>query len=619
MGQTTDSTETMHTDVHDLNRELAEERDTLRAIMEATNAHIAYLDKDFNFILINSTYARGSGHSEEELMGRNHFEVFPNEENEAIFKQVRDSGEPVEFKAKPFEYADQPWRGVTYWDWTLIPLKYETGDVRGVVLSLVDVTEVIQAKQFSDALNTISHDINSVLDFNAIMERVVVEATKAVGCESAAVLVKESGAWVVRYTYGSSQASLGNRYEDRELPILMRAVEARGPVAVNDTFAQTTVSDVVKKYSARSLLAVPLIVKEEVIGAVVFHYVSEAVPFTPLQIDFADKLAGSLSLALENASLYSELEEELEERRVTEEALAKANEIANTQVNQLQQALLPSTPSVVEGYEVASVYIPAREGELIGGDFYDVFRTERGKVGLLIGDVSGKGIPAAALAASARSTIRAFAYDLSAPGAAMTKANAVITNRQEHFSQFVTVFLAVLDPETGVIKYASAGHPPPIIVKPDGSSKRLKVGSPPLAVDAEFVYEEGEASLNPGDTIAVYTDGVSEARSDERMYGIDGIERTLLENVSTPADDLLQAILAAAARETGTPSDGDIRASRSRGGQWFLGGGRHRMPKRPYLYEHGLAGKTAPQVPPQSCLGRGPLPRESGVRPRDLH
>ena len=126
---------------------LKEEKDILQAFMENTDAHLVYLDTEFNFVRVNSTYARGSGHTVDELIGQNHFALFPNEENQAIFQKARDTGDPVEFKAKPFEFADQPWRGVTYWDWTLTPVKDASGHVQGLVLSLVDVTERIRSER----------------------------------------------------------------------------------------------------------------------------------------------------------------------------------------------------------------------------------------------------------------------------------------------------------------------------------------------------------------------------------------------------------------------------------------------------------------------------------------
>lgn len=115
-------------------------------ILDKTEAHLAWLDPEFNFVWVNSTYAKGSGHTVEELIGKNHFDLFPNEENQALFKKVINTGQPIEFKAKPFVYADQPERGVTYWDWTLSPIKSKSGKILGLVLSLFDVTQRIRAE-----------------------------------------------------------------------------------------------------------------------------------------------------------------------------------------------------------------------------------------------------------------------------------------------------------------------------------------------------------------------------------------------------------------------------------------------------------------------------------------
>jgi PAS domain S-box-containing protein len=127
--------------VEDLARSLEQERQLLETIMEKTPAQLAYLDPEFNFVRVNAAYAEGSGHSKEELIGRNHFDLFPNAENQAIFEGVRDIGQPVAYQGRPFEYADQPERGITYWDWTLVPVKSEAGKTQGLVISLRDVTE----------------------------------------------------------------------------------------------------------------------------------------------------------------------------------------------------------------------------------------------------------------------------------------------------------------------------------------------------------------------------------------------------------------------------------------------------------------------------------------------
>jgi PAS domain S-box-containing protein len=132
---------------------LDDERGILAAIMENTRTQLAYLDNQFNFIMVNTAYAKGAGFSREELIGRNHFELFPNQENQALFERVRQTGETLEYVAKPFEYATQPWRGVTYWDWSLVPLKDKHDSVQGLVLSLIEVTEQIHSqRRLEDAL-----------------------------------------------------------------------------------------------------------------------------------------------------------------------------------------------------------------------------------------------------------------------------------------------------------------------------------------------------------------------------------------------------------------------------------------------------------------------------------
>lgn len=131
----------------ELTSTLVKERDMFQAIVENTHTHLAYLDPQFNFVWVNPAYALGSGHSEEELIGRNHFELFPDPENQTVFERVRETGHRVEFNAKPFEYVDQPQRGITYWDWTLVPTKDEAGQVQGLVFSLLEVTEHEQAEE----------------------------------------------------------------------------------------------------------------------------------------------------------------------------------------------------------------------------------------------------------------------------------------------------------------------------------------------------------------------------------------------------------------------------------------------------------------------------------------
>lgn len=139
---------------------LARTNRLLDTLFDNILAQVAYLDPDMNVVRVNETYARGCGHPAEALIGRNHFHLFPNEENEAIFRRVLQTGEPYEARARPFVFPDQPERGVTYWDWWLRPIRDPSATPEGLLLSLVDVTATQRARLEIEHLNTELRDTN---------------------------------------------------------------------------------------------------------------------------------------------------------------------------------------------------------------------------------------------------------------------------------------------------------------------------------------------------------------------------------------------------------------------------------------------------------------------------
>ncbi|MGB9929389.1 MAG: PAS domain S-box protein [Methanosarcina sp.] len=120
---------------------LSRERSLLGSVMQTTDFMLVFFDPQFNFVWVNPAYAESCQMKPEELIGKNHFELYPDAENEAIFRKVRDTGESVFYKDKPFIYSDQPERGITYWDWNLAPVKDSRGNVTGLVLSLRETTK----------------------------------------------------------------------------------------------------------------------------------------------------------------------------------------------------------------------------------------------------------------------------------------------------------------------------------------------------------------------------------------------------------------------------------------------------------------------------------------------
>lgn len=135
------------TELKKIEKKLKDERDLLQNVMDgARNSHLVYLDRDFNFVRVNEAYARTCGYKPEEMIGKNHFDLYPHEENEVIFAHVRETGKPAKYNDKPFKFPDQPERGVTYWDWTLTPVK-SYDEIIGFIFSLYETTKRKQAEE----------------------------------------------------------------------------------------------------------------------------------------------------------------------------------------------------------------------------------------------------------------------------------------------------------------------------------------------------------------------------------------------------------------------------------------------------------------------------------------
>jgi len=224
-------------------------------------------------------------------------------------------------------------------------------------------------------------------------------------------------------------------------------------------------------------------------------------------------------------------------------ALAKENErlyrrqlsIAET----LQQALT-HVPSEVGPIRIGHVYRSATEAARVGGDFYDVFPVKQGKLAVLIGDVSGHGIEAARQAGLTKDVIHAFVHQTERPREVLGRTNTLLV--EEAFSGFVTVFLGILDPQKGVLRYACAGHPEPLVRRSSGEIQVLHSGSPPLGVYPEASWKAGEIAVEVGDLLLLYTDGVIEARHAGHFFGEKRLQ-ALLKRKRISIERLPQLIL----------------------------------------------------------------------------
>jgi anti-anti-sigma factor len=201
----------------------------------------------------------------------------------------------------------------------------------------------------------------------------------------------------------------------------------------------------------------------------------------------------------------------------------------------LQRSLLPDRLPIIPGVEFASRYIPGGAGLEVGGDWYDVFTLPRGRLGLTIGDVVGRGLSAAAAMGQLRTALRAYAIETDSPAAVVQRLSRLVAEFEA--AQMATLIYAVLDPETDTLSFASAGHPPPLLITPDGPARYLMEGrSPPLGV-TKAPQAEAKVTVLPGSTLVLYTDGLIEGRRGSIAESMEAL-RTAVEGYDGDLDSL---------------------------------------------------------------------------------
>src|SRR5215208_598936 len=271
-------------------------------------------------------------------------------------------------------------------------------------------------------------------------------------------------------------------------------------------------------HDRREIMGVAPTGREVTHKAILIHRISEG------------KLAEEWGLATLGLKLRGRrLEQEIRERERVEQELRVARSI--------QQASLPREVPELEGWEITPHYRPSRE---VGGDFYDFFELEDGRVGVAVGDATGKGIPAALAVTASSSMLRAVAQDLSySPGEVLGRVNETLLARIPP-NMFVTCFYAVLDPESATLRYANAGHDLPYLWH-SGECEELRARGMPLGLMSGMGYEEKEIELDAGGAALFYSDGLVEAHDPKgEMFGFPRLQALVAEHGEAPSlEDLL--------------------------------------------------------------------------------
>ncbi len=409
------------------------------------------------------------------------------------------------------------------------------------VAASVDNSRLAAAREeeawISTILLQVAEAIGRLQPIDLTLEQVARLAPAVAGVDRCAVLLRdEEGNFRVR-TVHALRAGLADAYRDcivrpGDLPLLDDACRLGQPLVVDDTCRTDRVPEAwLARFNSCTLLVVPLLVADEVIGALVADDVETSHMFSARRVRILSGIAGQAAIAIENARLQAQ---EAERAR-----LARELELAHD----IQQSLLPQAAPSVPGYQIAYRWSAARE---VGGDFCDFVALPDGRLGLLIADVSGKGIPAALYMMFARTLLRAVAFSGRAAAAMLMRTNQLIV-ADSTSDYFVTVYYSILDPAEHRLVYASAGHNLALYAPADGAPPRgLTTRGIPLGVVPEAQIEQQALALAPGDVVLFYTDGVTDAmNAADEEFGAERLAELLHALRERPAEEIADAIAAA--------------------------------------------------------------------------
>jgi len=303
--------------------------------------------------------------------------------------------------------------------------------------------------------------------------------------------------------------------------------------------------DVLNNYRTRSMLVMPIRNQDrQVIG--VFQVINKREgAFTALDAEFASSLSEIAGVAFENALLH--------QRSLKAVQLERELDIARD----IQGRIIPSVMPVVPGYEFSLRYQACNE---VGGDYVDVIPVSDRLVAFLMADVSGHGIPASLLVSMLQASIRAYletGVDFNNLAARINR--TVFANSTE--DTYATLFFAVLDVETHKIRFFNAGHPKPVFVSERVAVSDLGSSGPPVGMFSAFPYGNRELSLMPGESLVLYTDGITETfDKEDEMYGEEGLEKTVLSGKNLSGEDLINSIWTAVKKWDNRDDSDDDRA-----------------------------------------------------------
>ncbi|MET9379109.1 SpoIIE family protein phosphatase [Streptomyces sp. NPDC002992] len=538
--------------------EVLQMRDSLAALQSLFTQSpigLATLGPDLRFLRVNDALARMNGVSAAEHLGRRLTEVVPGVNAaalEATMRQVLERGEAVVDVRRTGRTPADPDHDRT-WSCSYAPLLDGSGRRLGLIASLIDITEgqraLVEAERARRRFALLAEAgtrIGTTLDLHRTAEEVVQLFVPQLA-DSADVQMLESV--LEPDEAGASTHGLLRRlaavFPDPTAPTALLTRGQTFQIPLGTVYEQVITdarpmnlyhSDIpalfpdprtgpLRDYLASSIGSarlVPLVARGKVLGAVTVTRLREREPFDEQDCVLVDELVARAALHVDNARMYT-----------------SQREAALTLQRSLTNSALPS----VDGLELTGRYLPASDHD-VGGDWYDVIALPEGRTGLVIGDVMGHGIHAAAVMGQLRTAVRTLARHGVPPDRLLRSLDAVVADLGE--DEMATCVYAVHDPATGGVVIARAGHPPPAVATADGAITFLE-GPPgtPLGTGGQDFRTE-ELRLPPGSLLVLYTDGLIEARDRDLDEGMDQLAQALLHlerPLSQVCDHILDRLL----------------------------------------------------------------------------
>lgn len=374
----------------------------------------------------------------------------------------------------------------------------------------------------------IANLINSELSIGKLLSSVMETTKLAFTADAVSLLLvdEETGDLLFQIALGDVSDEIKEIYRLKKGQGIAGQVALTGtPVNILDVYDHPSFNpeyDKKTNYRTRAMLCVPLKIRGEIIGVIqVINKMAEPFFFSEEELEMLITIAGSAAVAIDTAKMHKLIIQ----RETLERDLKLAKEV--------QESFLPAALPEPEHYRFAAINEPALE---IGGDFYNFFKLPTNKLGIVLGDVSGKGISASLFMARLTSDLLYYTLIHPEPRQLLNQINNVLCERAKH-GMFVTLVYLLLDAGEHRITLANAGHMAPLYKDEDGTrflGKNSKKG-PPLGIIPDITYEQETYDLEPGSSLALYTDGIIEAHdSSGNLFGIDRLKEVFSDQPDNP-------------------------------------------------------------------------------------